>query len=290
MKAQEKTKEPIGNYIVSVAAIIGAVLVVFAFNHLYSSRVESSVEYFDDSLESLGEHINNDIKQLRWEVQQLRREVREVRETFQRWQEVLQKMETLDAPPSVGLFGDSDPNLSLDSVPCCGGEDNVTNFESIQPLPEDVDSFQEALAHVRANLPEEQRLQLEELDRKNEEFFNTLDEAGLAELEKRKQEFKDKMRSQFTTLIAAMPEQIKQNWEKNKHLMEQSWENVAHTTTLMDMRTNYKLPPSQFGGLKIEKLKIEDTATPPLTEEEWKMQGVLRMIEEAARQQNSQYF
>lgn len=284
MKSQEKTKEPIGNYVFVIATIIGAVLMVFAFNHLYSSRVELEVEYFDDSLESLEEHINKDIKQLRWEVQQLRREVREVRETFQRWEEVLQRMETLDTPPSAGIFEDLDPNLDLDSVPCCGGEDNVTNFESIQSLPEDVSSFQEALAHVRANLPEEQRLQLEEMDRENEEFFNTLDESGLAELERRKQEYKNKMRSRFTTLIAAMPEQIKQNWEKNKHLMEESWENVAHTTTLMDMRTDYKLPPPQFGGLKIETLKIEKNTEPQLTEEEWKMQEALRMLEEAARE------
>ncbi len=285
MKSQEKTKEPIGNYIVPTATIIGAVLIVLAFNFLYGKRVESSVEYFDDSLESLEEHINSDIKQLRWEVQQLRREVREVRETFQKWEEVLQKMETLDAPPSAGLSEDSDPNLYLDSVPCCGGEDNVTNFESMQPLPEDIGSFQEALEHVRANLPEKQRFQLEEMDRENEEYFNTLNEAGLAELERRKQEYKNKMRSRFTTLIAAMPEQIKQNWEKNKHLMEQSWETVAHATTLMDMRTDYRLLPSQIGGLKIEKPKLGNNDAPPLTEEEWLMQEAWRMIQEAPRQQ-----
>ena len=269
MKSQEKTKGQIKDYI-SLTIIVGAVLFVFAFNHLYSSRVESEVKYFEDSLESLEEHISGDIKQLREEVQQLRREVREVRE-----------MKTLDAPPSE----DSDSSLYLDSVPCCGGEDNVTNFESAQSLPEDVSSFQEALAHVRANLPEEQRLQMEELDRENEEFFNTLDEAGLAELESRKQEYKNKLRSRFTTMMAAMPEQIKQNWEENKHLMEQSWEHVAHTTTLMDMRTDYELPPSQFGGLKIEVLKIEKNTDPQLTEEEWKMQEALRQLEEAARQQ-----
>ena len=284
MKSQESPKGPFIHNIVPIA-FIGAVLFSFVMIHLFGNRVESEVKYFEDSLESLEEHINGDIKQLRWEVQQLRREVREVRETFQKWQEVLQKMETLDPPPSAGLFGDSDPNLYLDSVPCCGGEDNVTNFESIQSLPEDVGSFQEALAHVRANLPEEQRLQMEELDRENEEFFNTLDEAGLAELESRKQEFKNKMRSRFTTMMAAMPEQIKQNWEKNKHLMEQSWENVAHTTTLMDMRTDYSLTPSQLGGLKIKVLKIEKNTDPQLTEEEWKMQEALRQLEEAARQQ-----
>ena len=188
MKSQEKSKEPIENYIVPTAIIVGAVLIVFAFNSLYTNRVESEVKYSEDSLESLEEHINSNIKQLR-------RKVREVREIFQKWQEVLQKMETLDAPPSAGFLGDSDPNLYSDSVPCCGGEDNVTNFESVQPLPEYVGSFQEALAHVRANLPEDQRLQLEELDRENEEFFNTLDEAGLAELESRKQEYKNKLRS-----------------------------------------------------------------------------------------------
>ena len=85
--------------------------------------------------------------------------------------------------------------------------------------------------------------------------------------------------------MAAMPEQIKQNWEKNKHLMEQSWENVAHTTTLMDMRTDYSLTPSQLGGLKIKVLKIEKNTDPQLTEEEWKMQEALRQLEEAARQQ-----
>ena len=116
MKAQEKTKEPIRNYIVSIATIIGMVLIIFAFNFLYGNRIESTVEYFEDSLESLEEHIKGDIKQLRWEVQQLRREVREVRE-----------METLNAP----LSEDSDSSLYLNSVPCCGGEDNVTNFESI---------------------------------------------------------------------------------------------------------------------------------------------------------------
>lgn len=151
MKTQEKNKEPIGNYIVPTATIIGAVLVVFAFNFLYTNRVESTVEYFDDSVEIIQNHINGDIKQLRWEVQQLRREVREVRETFQKWQEILQKMETLDAPPSAGFFEDLDPNLSLDSVPCCGGGDNVTNFESAQALPEDVGSFEEVLKHLRAN-------------------------------------------------------------------------------------------------------------------------------------------
>ena len=86
-------------------------------------------------------------------------------------------------------------------------------------------------------------------------------------------------------MMAAMPEQIKQNWEENKHLKEQSWEHVAHTTTLMDMRTDYELPPSQFGGLKIEVLKIEKNTDPQLTEEEWKMQEALRQLEEAARQQ-----
>ena len=240
------------------------------------------MEYFDVSFEDLEKGINSDTKQMR-------REVREVRETFQKWQEVLEKMETLDAPPSVGLSKDSDPNLYSDSVPCCGGENNATKFESAQQLPEDIDSFQEALKHVRANLPEEQRLQLEGMDRENEEFFNTLDEEGLAELERRKQEFKNKMRSQVTTMMAAMPEQIKQNWKRHKHLMEESWEHVAHTTSLMDMRTDYSLSPSRIRVLKIEKLKIENSASPPLSEEEWKMQEVLRMLEEAAGEQKGRF-
>ena len=262
----------------ALIAAITLILCLFALNHNYGKMINSVKEDFKDSLDYFEERNNSDIKHLR-------QEVREMRETFQRWQEVLEKMETLDAPPSAGLFGDSDPNLYLDSVPCCGGEDNVTNFESIQSLPEDVSSFQEALAHVRANLPEEQRLQLEEMDRENEEFFSTLDEAGLADLERRKQEYKKKVRSQFTTLIAAMPEQVKQNWEKNKHIMEQSWEIAAHTKSLMDMRTDYNLP---FQDLvrKLDMLKIEkNTASPPLTEEEWKMQEALRQLEEAARRQ-----
>lgn len=72
MKSQEKTKEPIGNYVFVIATIIGAVLMVFAFNFLYANRLESTVEYFDDYVESLEDHIKGDIKQLRWEVQQLR--------------------------------------------------------------------------------------------------------------------------------------------------------------------------------------------------------------------------
>ena len=226
-------------------AAITLILCLFALNHNYGKMINSVKEDFKESLDYFEERNNSDMKQLR-------QEIREMRETFQRWQEVLQKRETLDAPPSE----DSDSSLCLDSMPCCGGEDNVTNFESVQALPEGVNSFQEAFEHLRANLPKKQRLQLEKLDRKNEEFFSTLDEAGLADLERRKQEYKNKVRSQFTTLIAAMPEQVKQNWERYKHLVEESWEIAAHTKSLMDMRTDYNLP---FQDLvrKIEKLKIK---------------------------------
>lgn len=82
---------------------------------------------------------------------------------------------------------------------------------------------------------EEQRLQLEKIDCENKEVLNALDEAVLTDLERRKREFKNKVRAQFTTIMAAMPEQIKQNWERHRHMMEKSWEHAARTTVLMRM-------------------------------------------------------
>lgn len=253
----EETPKNLLKYTVGIIIILGIVSLL----HSNSKSIIRAIYSTEDILQ---ESFREEIDLLREDVYALKQEVLEMAKRLQSMQEVLQRVETLHEPhPSAGLFGDSDPNLDLDSVPCCGGEDNVTNFESIQPLPEDVGSFQEVLEHLRANLPEDQRLRLEEMDRENEEYFNTLDEAGLAELESRKQEFKDKMRSQFTTMMAAMPEQIKQNWEKNMHLMEESWEHAARTTALMRMQTEYRRPPTQ---------------------QEWREQEALRMLEEAARE------
>ena len=67
--------------------------------------------------------------------------------------------------------------------------------------------------------------------------------------------------------------------------MEQSWEHVAHTTTLMEMRTDYKLPPS-----RIRVLEIETNNALQRSEEEWKMQEeTLRQPEEAAGEQKGRF-
>ena len=281
MKSQELPKEPFSRYVLLIVAI-GTVVCLFGLNHNYGKMVNLAKEQFEDSLKDY----EDEVSQIKSNMEQLEQEVREIRKLLHEfWQRVETLNEVPPNSPPAGLSESPGGNLYPDSVPCCGGEDNVTNFESIQPLPEGVDSFQEAFEHIRANLPEEQRLQMEEMDRENEEFFNTLDEEGLAELERRKQEFKNKMRSQFTTMMAAMPEQVKQNWERHKHIMEESWEIAAHTTTLMDMRTDYSLPPSRIRVLKIERQKLGNNDAPQLTEEEWKMQEALRQLEEAARQQ-----
>ena len=254
----EETPKNLLKYTAGIAVILSFGAAIHSINSSFSDALYSFERGFN-------EIYTEETNLLREDVYALKQEVLEMAKRLQSMQEVLQRVETLHAPhPSAGLFGDSDPNLDLDSVPCCGGEDNVTNFEPAQLLPEDIGSFQEVLEHLRANLSEDQRFRLEEMDRENEEYFNTLDEAGLAELEKRMQEFKDKMRSQFTTMMAAMPEQIKQNWEKNMHLMEESWEHAARTTALMRMQTEYRRPPTQ---------------------QEWREQEALRMLEEAARQQ-----
>ena len=252
----EETPKNLLKYTAGIAVIIGFSAAIHSINSSFSDALYSFERGFN-------EIYTEETNLLREDVYALKQEVREMTQTLQGMQEVLQRMETLDAPPSAGLSEDSDPNLDLDSVPCCGGEDSVTNFESAQSLPEDVGSFQEVLEHLRANLPEDQRLRLERIDRENEEYFNTLDEAGLAELERRMQEFKDKMRTQFTTMMAAMPEQTKQQWEKNMHLMEESWEHAARTTALMRMQTEYRRPPTQ---------------------QEWREQEALRMLEDAARE------
>ncbi len=253
----EETPKRLLKYTAGIIIILGIVSLL----HSNSKSIRRSIYSTEDILQ---ESFREETGLLREDGCTLKQEVREMTTALQSMQEVLQRVETLHAPPpSAELSEDSDSSLYLDSVPRCGGEDNVTNFESAHALPEDVGSFQEVLEHLRANLPEEQRLRLEKIDRENEEYFNTLDEAGLAELETRMQEFKDKMRSQFTTMMAAMPEQTKQNWEKNMHLMEESWEHAARTTALMRMQTEYRRP---------------------LTQQEWREQEALRMLEEAARQ------
>lgn len=50
------------------------------------------------------------------------------------------------------------------------------------------------------------------------------------------------------------------------------------------MRTDYSLSPS-----RIRVLKIETNAEPQLSEEEWKMQEALRMLEEAAGEQKGRF-
>ena len=272
MNTEESPKNLL-KYAAGIAVILGFGTAIHSINSSFSEALYSFEKGFDETY-------RQETGLLREDVYALKQEVRKMTTALQSMQEVLQRVETLHAPPppSAELLEDSDSSLYLDSVPCCGGEDNVTNFESIQTLPEDVGSFQEVFERLRANLPEDQRLRLEEMDRENEEYFNTLDEAGLAELEKRKQEFKDKMRSQFTTMMAAMPKQIKQNWEKNMHLMEESWEHAARTTALMRMQTEYRKQATQ-------EQSPENTASPQTSEEEWKMQEALRMLEEAAREQ-----
>ncbi len=70
----------------------------------------------------------------------------------------------------------------VDSVPCCGGEDNLVNIDSTEDI-----SRVEGLEHLPLTLLEEQMIQVQEFKQELLDFKAGLDEEGLLELELRKE-------------------------------------------------------------------------------------------------------
>ena len=188
---------------------------------------------------------------------------------------------------------DEEINPYLDSVPCCGEVNDLGTDEWVDEGVGDTAesaNMEDMIQHVMSQLPEEERKGIEEFRQELEEFRATLSEEELAKLEEGKRKRIAKLKSQALTMIAALPEDQQRQAQRNLKFMEIAWEITADADVLSDMLAEKEI---QKHREETSHLRIGVIAPTPeeqkRLEEEWKMQEVLRMIEEAAREQMGRF-
>ncbi len=86
----------------------------------------------------------------------------------------------------------------IDSIPCCGGEDNLTNVDATEENFFVLRGMRIPKSHDF--ITEEVLIQAEERQQELEDFRASLDEEGLAELERRKKEQRELYKESFLDL------------------------------------------------------------------------------------------
>ena len=179
----------------------------------------------------------------------------------------------------------TEPDPELDSVPCCGDPTLFGDENFMEAIPDDA-TFQEIFDQMMGSMMQgEQAEQFKQAMQELDAFANSLNEEQLAELERRKEESTKEMMEIFAnpTLLALAGGQ--QPSPQDMKRLEDGLREAAHLSALMDMHVERDMLALEEGEA------ISETERVPLTEEEqkrleeeWKMQEVIRQVEEAARQ------
>lgn len=252
-------------------------LTVYVSSALFSwmdSHDNVNLKYVDFKADELKSFLVQKIENLESEVEELRKLVKQPKK-----------------PNTASLPEPAEQSVYADSVPCCGGEDNLTNISDADFVPE-FENFEEAFESKLQSLPEESRTSIQGMMQKMADFKDQLDEEGLAELEQRKKAEKALMKEQRIALINASG---KSEAEKKKALRnidnaDPAFEMFSDIFTTAVMKTEQQLTehlnrPSiadSLNRLMVEEGLVDNPTQ--LTEEEWKMQETLRQLEEAARE------
>ena len=148
-------------------------------------------------------------------------------------------------------------NLYPESVPCCGGDENVVAEETVDSIPDDA-SIEEARRQMIEQMPEETQQMVNDMIHELEEFKATFSEDQLAQLEERKSELRRQQKAQMVNMIAALPEKQRQEAQRQLTMMERAMEKPIEMQALID-----------------QLLEIR---------QQQKMNQTLEMLEDAARQ------
>ena len=180
----------------------------------------------------------------------------------------------------------TEPDPELDSVPCCGDPTLFGNENFMETIPDDA-TFQEIFDQMMGSMMQgEQAEQFKQAMQELDAFANSLNEEQLAELERRTEEATKELMEIFAnpTLFALAGGQ--QPPPQDMKRLVDGLRESAHLSALMDMHVESDLLALE------EEESISEIKRVPLTEEEqrelenqWKMREALRMLEEAAREQ-----
>ena len=179
----------------------------------------------------------------------------------------------------------TEPDPELDSVPCCGDPTLFEDKNFMETIPDGA-TFQEIFDQMMGSMMQgKQAEQFKQAMQELDAFANSLNEEQLAELERRTEEATKEMMEIFAnpTLFALAGEQ--QPPPQDMKRVVDGLRESARLSALMDMHVESDL-------LALEEEAISEIERVPLTEEEqrelenqWKMQETLRILEEAAREQ-----
>lgn len=179
----------------------------------------------------------------------------------------------------------TEPDTELDSAPCCGDPTLFGDENFMETIPDNA-TFQEIFDRMMGSMMQgEQAEQFKQAMQELDAFANSLNEKQLAELERRTEEATKELMEIFAnpTLFALAGGQ--QPPPQDMKRLVDGLRESAHLSALMDMHVESDL-------LALEEESIFEIERVPLTEEEqkrleeeWKMQEAMRMLEEAARQQ-----
>lgn len=259
----------------ALCAIVVTALVVPALFSWMNSHGNVNLDYVDFKVDELKSSLVQKIENLESEIGELRQLVKQPKK-----------------PNTVKLPEPAEQSVYADSVPCCGGEDNLTNIGDPVAVSE-FESFEESFERELQSLPEESQTSIQDMMQQMADFKDQLDEEGLAELEQRKEEEKALMKEQWIALINASTMSVA---EKQKALRNIGNANPA-LEMMVDMFVTAEMEVEEKIAEEINSPSIADSLsrlgvkegiidnTTQITEEEWKMQEALRMLEEAARQQ-----
>ncbi len=209
--------------------------------------------------------------------------LKEVQEAINALEQTIQSLK----PASTEINAEvTEPEPELDSVPCCGDPTLFGDENFMETIPDDA-TFQEIFDQMMGSMMQgEQAEQFKQAMQELNAFANSLNEEQLAELERRTEESTKELMEIFAnpTLLALAGGQ-QPSPQDMKRLVDGLRES-AHLSALMDMHVETDLLALE------EEETISEIERRPLTEEErrkfeeeWKMQEALRMLEEAARQQ-----
>lgn len=253
------------------ATLCMVVLTVYVSSAVFSwidSHGNVNLEHVDFRVGELKSSLVQKIENLESEVDELRKLVKRPKK-----------------PNTAKLPEPAEQSVYADSVPCCGGEDNLTNIGDTGAVPE-FENFEEAFESKLQSLPEESRTSIQGMMQRMTDFKSQLDEKGLAKLEQRKEEEKALMKEQWIALINASEMSVA---GKQKALRNIGNANPA-LDMMFDMFVTAEMKVEQEIAEELNRPSIADSLNRLMAEEggqemteEWKMQEALRQLEDAAR-------
>lgn len=258
---------------VTLCAIVVTASVVPSLFSWMNSHDNINREYTDFKVDEVKSSLVQKIENLKSAVEELRKLVKQPKK-----------------PNTVRLPEPADQSVYADSVPCCGGEDNLTNISDTGAVPE-FESFEEAFESGLNALPEESRTSIQDMREQMADFKDQLDGEGLAELEQRKKAEKALIKEQWIAQIGASQMSVTEKQEALRNLdnANPALDMITDMFVTAEMEVEKKIAeelnkPSIADSLR--RLGVEEGLIdnpPQITEEEWKRREVLRQVEEAAR-------